>query len=166
VAGHRVGPLDPFFQGLTYAGVMGALWLVLAAVAAVAMRRWQVLAWVAAADLVAQVTTALLQASVGRHRPHVHTLVAAPHSGSFPSAHAASSFACAVVLASFVPRQRIPLLVLATLVAVSRVYVGVHYPLDIVAGAAWGVAIGAALLALRRRTTGRFRSSSGSRVKQ
>ncbi len=136
VAGRRVGPLDPFLQGLTYAGVMGAVWLVLAVVAAVAMRRWQVLAWVLAADLAAQVTTALIQGSGGRHRPHVHTLVAVPQSGSFPSAHAASSFACAVVLASFVPRQRIPLLVLATLVAVSR------------------------------RTTGGFRSSSGSRGRQ
>ena len=161
LAGHRVGPLDPVFQGLTYAGVMGALWLVLAAVAAFALRRWQVLAWVAAADVVAQVTTALIQSAVGRHRPRVHTLVAEPHSGSFPSAHAASSFACAVVLASFVPRYRIPLLVLAALVAFSRAYVGVHYPLDVLVGAAWGVAIGAALLALR--ATGRSRSSSGSR---
>src|SRR6185437_11272074 len=72
LVGHRIGPLDPVFQGLTYAGVMGALWLGLAAVAAVALRRWQVLAWVAAADVVAQVTTALIQSGVGRHRPRVH----------------------------------------------------------------------------------------------
>jgi undecaprenyl-diphosphatase len=172
LAGHRIGALNPFFEGLTYAGDMGLLWLVLAAVVALVTRRWQPLAWVAAADLVAQVSTALIRSAVGRHRPYVHTLVAEPHSGSFPSGHAAASFACAVVLASFVPRYRVALLVIAALIAVSRTYVGVHYPLDVLAGAAWGTLIGAGLLELRggaarrasgRRATGGRRSSSGSR---
>jgi undecaprenyl-diphosphatase len=162
IAGHRVAVLDPVFRGLTYVGTWGAVWLVIAAVLAVLWRRWQVLLWVAVADVAAQLSTRLLQDAFQRSRPDVHTLVAKPHSHSFPSGHAASSFACAVVLASYVPRWRVPLYVLAGLIAFSRSYVGVHYPLDVVAGALWGVLLGEATLGLAR-LTGRRRSSSGSR---
>jgi undecaprenyl-diphosphatase len=162
IAGHRVSVLDPFFRGLTYVGTWGAVWLVVAAVLAAVWRRWQVLLWVAVADVAAQLSTRLLQDAFQRSRPNVHTLVARPHSHSFPSGHAASSFACAVVLASYVPRWRVPLYVLAALIAFSRNYVGVHYPLDVVAGALWGVLLGKGALELAR-VTGRRRSSSGSR---
>src|SRR5215469_4983309 len=132
IAGHRVSVLDPVFRWLTYIGTWGAVWLVLAAVIAALSRRWQVLLWVAVADLAAQLSATLLQALIHRDRPHVHTLVAAPHSHSFPSGHAVSSFACAVVLAAFAPRLRWPLYVLAALIAFSRAYVGVHFPLDVI----------------------------------
>jgi undecaprenyl-diphosphatase len=158
IAGHRVSALDPVFRWLTYAGTWGAIWLVIALVLAVMRRRWQILLWVAVADLAAQLSTELLKELIHRHRPHVHTLVALPHSHSFPSGHAASSFACAVVLAAFAPRLRWPLYILAGLIAVSRAYVGVHFPLDVVAGALWGDLLGRLTLA-----TGRRRSWSGSR---
>jgi undecaprenyl-diphosphatase len=162
IAGHRVSVLDPVFRGLTYIGTWGAVWLAIAAVLAVAWRRWQVLLWVAVADLAAQLSTRLLQDAFQRSRPDVHTLVAKPHSHSFPSGHSSSSFACAVVLASYLPRWRVPLYLLAALIAFSRSYVGVHYPLDVVAGALWGVLLGKGALELAR-LTGRRRSSSGSR---
>jgi undecaprenyl-diphosphatase len=66
------------------------------------------------------------------------------------------------VLASYAPRWRVSLYVLAALIAFSRNYVGVHYPLDVVAGALWGVLLGKGVLELAR-VTGRRRSSSGSR---
>jgi undecaprenyl-diphosphatase len=149
VVGHRIGALDPVFRGITYSGESGAIWLLLAAILAFVTRKWQVLAWVAVANLTGQLTTMLIQIAVGRDRPHVQTLVPEPHSHSFPSAHAASSFACAVVLATFAPRFRIPFFVLAALIAISRVYVGVHFSLDVLAGAAWGVLIGKATLDVR-----------------
>jgi undecaprenyl-diphosphatase len=68
-----------------------------------------------------------------------------PATYSFPSGHAMVSFACATVLALAVPRLRWQLYALATLISFSRVYVGVHYPLDVLAGAVLGVAIAIAL---------------------
>jgi undecaprenyl-diphosphatase len=155
IAGHRVSALDPVFRWLSYIGTWGAVWLFIAAVLALVWRRWQIVLWVAAADLAAQLSTDAIKAVFPRARPHVHTLVSEPHSHSFPSGHAASSFACAYVLAAFAPRLRVPLYVLAALIAFSRCYVGVHFPLDVLAGAALGLLIGWA--------TERLRSWSGSR---
>ena len=89
----------------------------------------------------------LLKAELGRDRPPLarpdpEPLVRLPATHSFPSGHATVSFACATVLALAVPRLRWPLFALAALIAFSRVYVGVHYPLDVIAGAVLGVAVG------------------------
>jgi undecaprenyl-diphosphatase len=62
---------------------------------------------------------------------------------SFPSGHSASAFAFAVGAGSELPRgSRVPLYVLASSVAFSRVYVGAHYPGDVLAGAALGAGAG------------------------
>ncbi len=74
--------------------------------------------------------------------------VAMPATSSFPSGHAASAFGFAVGAARAQPALGPPLLALATLVAYSRVHTGVHYPADVVAGAALGATV-ARLLAAR-----------------
>jgi undecaprenyl-diphosphatase len=71
----------------------------------------------------------------------VHPLVAVPHSYSMPSGHATTAFATAVAIGLVHRRLLAPLLVLASLIAFSRVWLGVHYLTDVVAGAAIGSAV-------------------------
>ena len=66
---------------------------------------------------------------------------------SFPSGHSSTSFAMATALSLLAPSLRVPLLVLAGAIAASRIVVQAHYPSDIVAGGALGVAL--ALLTAR-----------------
>jgi undecaprenyl-diphosphatase len=67
-----------------------------------------------------------------------------PASASFPSGHSATAFAAAVAVGLFYPKLRRPLLALAAIVALSRVYLGVHYASDVVAGSLLGVVLGLA----------------------
>ncbi|CAB4700981.1 MAG: phosphatase PAP2 family protein [Actinobacteria bacterium] len=151
IAGNRVHAFDPFVKALTFSATYGIVWLVLAAVAAVLMRRPALFGVVLLADGVAELSTDAIKAVTDRSRPVVDTIVATPSSSSFPSGHAATSFACAIVVAAFLPRLRGAVFALAALVALSRLYVGVHFPTDVVAGAAWGAVVGASVLALVRR---------------
>jgi undecaprenyl-diphosphatase len=64
-----------------------------------------------------------------------------PRSTSFPSGHAASAFAFASGVARELPVAAVPLQAAAALVAYSRVHTGVHYPIDVIAGAVVGGAL-------------------------
>lgn len=104
----------------------------------------------------ASAAAGLLKELVDRARPAladptIDALVATPDSPSFPSGHAATAFAAAAAVGAFYPRLRWPLYGLATLVGLSRVYLGVHFALDVVAGAVLGVAIGLTAAWLTRR---------------
>ena len=80
-----------------------------------------------------------------RSRPaldELPALIATPTALSFPSAHSTSSFAAARAFSSLAPAG--PLYAAAGAMALSRVYLGVHYPSDIAVGAALGSVIGSA----------------------
>ena len=162
VVDHRLGVLDPFFAALSYAGSFGFVWLGIAfGISGFSWSRPWLWTRVGAVILVAESVSGVLKEWADRDRPPISNpdpepLVELPPTYSFPSGHATVSFACATVLALAVPRLRAPLFVLAALIAWSRVYVGVHYPFDVLAGAVLGVAIAIALrmlaAALRRST--------------
>ena len=103
------------------------------------------------ADAVADLLSRLGKLLVHRHRPFVHQLGSPTSTHAFPSGHTATSVACAVVLASFTPRLRVPLYGLAALIAFSRLYNGDHFPLDVLAGAVLGLLVGAVVLRVSRR---------------
>lgn len=71
---------------------------------------------------------------------------------SFPSGHAANAFMLAVILGSLFRSKRPLLYCIAFLVALSRVYLGVHYPVDVTAGACLGTAVTWLFLRLRPLT--------------
>jgi membrane-associated phospholipid phosphatase len=74
-----------------------------------------------------------------------------PSTTSFPSGHAASAAAFAVSVGDVVPGLKLPLRAAAAVVAFSRVYTGVHYPGDVLAGATVGTLVGWATSAVARR---------------
>jgi len=76
--------------------------------------------------------------------PGVSSLVYGPleNDPSFPSGHSAIAAMGAVVLGCYYPRRKIPLAVLASLVMLSRIYLGVHFPVDVLMGAMIGAAVG------------------------
>ena len=61
--------------------------------------------------------------------------------GSFPSGHASNAFMVAALLAEWVRRKRYVFYGVAAFVALSRIYLGVHYPSDVIVGACLGVTI-------------------------
>lgn len=148
--------LDPIMVWFTKAGTKGMLWLGLSAglfIDGSPHARYVALMSVAALLLSEGVTNGLLKPLVRRERPFAHPglaalLVNAPGPHSWPSAHASSSFAAAGVLAFAYPLWAVAFLLVALLVAYSRVYVGVHYPLDVVAGLVLGLAAAMAIIAL------------------
>jgi membrane-associated phospholipid phosphatase len=77
--------------------------------------------------------------------PGLDPVGAIPGSSSFPSGHSATAFAAAVAVGLLYPRLRRPLLGLAAVVALSRVYLGVHYATDVLAGSLLGATIGFAI---------------------
>jgi undecaprenyl-diphosphatase len=122
-------------------------------VLAVLWRRPWLFALVLASDLAAQLLSYGMRDWIGRRRPPLvypepKSLVHVPHSGSFPSGHSTAAFACATVIAWRAPRFAFPAFLLAGAIAWSRVYVGVHWPLDVFGGSALGLLVATALLTL------------------
>jgi undecaprenyl-diphosphatase len=145
--------LNWLFVDLSRIGSNGLVFLVIGLALAVIWRRPWILVALLAADVAAGVTSYALRQGIGRERPPLvypepKPLVSVPHSGAFPSGHTSAAFACATVLAWASPRLRIPVFVLAAAIGCSRVYVGVHWPLDVLGGAVLGVLVATALLRL------------------
>jgi undecaprenyl-diphosphatase len=179
IAQHRFAPLNGLFVALGTVEHLGAIWILCALALGIATRRgvW----WTSALVVLTAVTTFAadgvsfaIKAMTHRTRPFVahpqiHPLFVV-HSSSFPAGHAATAFAGATLLTYVAPRLWPLFGGLAAAVAFSRVYGGVHYPSDVLAGAAIGVVVGSfgvlALVLLERgklgpRPAARLRPSCG-----
>jgi undecaprenyl-diphosphatase len=111
--------------------------------------RMAAVALVIAVALTDQISCSIIKPLVGRVRPcnalspeQCRLLIGRSSATSFPSAHAANSFAMATVVSWRFKRFAPLLYFFAVAVAYSRVYVGVHYPLDSLAGAVLGALLG------------------------
>ena len=96
----------------------------------------------------------ILKHLIERPRPcqvshEVRLLVGCLTSYSFPSAHATTSFAVASIIGHYIRRAAVPAFIIAALVAFSRIYVGVHYPFDVIIGAILGGVIAGIIIFLR-----------------
>ena len=133
---------------LASAGEWGAVWTA-GALAAAAVDEPRRARWLRAAPvpIAAVGLNYVVKLAARRSRPKLRglpPLAGAPSALSFPSAHATSSFAAAVAMGRVAPRARPALLAGATAMALTRPYLGMHFPSDVLAGSALGTAIGLA----------------------
>jgi len=143
-AGHTPG-VERAAKGLGRAGNNGAIWFAVGVLLAMfdgSNRE----AWLICAFLgpIAIGLNYVVKAIVKRPRPVLEGLPplgGAPSSLSFPSAHATSSFAVATAMTRVEPLGALAFL-LAIALALGRPYLGMHYPSDVLAGAALGVLLG------------------------
>lgn len=94
--------------------------------------------------LEALVCNVMIKPLVGRIRPYdlkpgIEALVRQPHDFSFPSGHTGASFAMAGGFIFSRSRYWLPVTILASLIALSRIYLYVHYPTDVIAGILLGL---------------------------
>ena len=141
--------LTPVMKFITYLGNAGAIWVVLTLIFLLwrPYRKAGITA-VAAMFFSFILNNLLLKNIIARTRPYEVidglTLLVAPATDySFPSGHSATSFAAAVVFAKmFGWRRGIWFLVLALCISLSRLYVGIHYPTDVMFGIVSGALMG------------------------
>jgi undecaprenyl-diphosphatase len=150
------------FESVTYAGSGPFLLVVTVAGAFVTFRRgfrWGALVLVANGLLV-DALQMLLKNCVARERPHLDPLIPLPASFSFPSGHAMASLAIYSTIAFAIgrtttPRIQLTIAVLVTLlvaaIGLSRIYLGVHWPLDVLAGYLAGIPLFAVSAHVMRR---------------
>lgn len=139
--------LDVFFTILVVLGTI-YVWMLLCPVLWFKKRRSEAVDLFFLLLVVLAITT-LLKFIFAAPRPEDVRLVPLPFAGyslwdaySFPSNHATRAFACALFLSARFRKWMIPLFVYASLIGFAKIYVGAHYPLDIIGGAVFGGVMG------------------------
>jgi undecaprenyl-diphosphatase len=151
IATHRFAPLNDLFVWLGYLDKVGAVWVGLAIVVGVTLRLGLIptatlTLLTGAATFAADSASFGLKDLVDRTRPFSAHPQIDPlyvvHSSSFPAGHAATAVAGATLLSYIAPGGAPGFIFLAAAICYSRVYVGVHYPGDVLAGALVGLLVG------------------------
>lgn len=131
---------------ITSLGDEGFIWIV-ATIALLIPKKTRKIGAMSAVALLGSlvINNHIIKNLVQRPRPFVtftdiQILIPTPSEFSFPSGHTSSSFAAAAVFYRFLPKKLgVPSVVLAGLIGFSRLYVGVHYPTDVLAGVIMGI---------------------------
>lgn len=160
--------LNRAMTAVTRLGDRGMLWIAVA-LALLCFKRTRRLGAVCALAMLLGAVAAnlILKNLVARARPYeaigaLESLVGPQRDWSFPSGHTVNGFACAWVLFRQAPKKfGVPALAVAALIALSRLYVGVHYPTDVLCGIPVGLACAAAAMALARRIGAQRAGSHG-----
>ena len=135
-----------FWRAITFLGSAGWFWLALAVILLIPKKtRKAGFTALLSMGIGALITNVFLKNAVARIRPYdaVETIV--PLVGklsdySFPSGHTCASFAAAMVYLKMLPKKYgVPFVILAVLIAFSRLYVGVHYLTDVIGGLIIGI---------------------------
>lgn len=145
----RVGFLNPIMQVITTLGDGGVFWIVLTVLLLI-FKKTRKAGVCCALGLIFDllVVNIAVKPLVARIRPYeviqeITILTHRPGDHSFPSGHSAGSFACAwAFFRAYKKKWGVPALILAILISLSRLYVGVHYPTDVLGGAVIGIIVG------------------------
>lgn len=153
----RTNFLDFFFTTITHLGDAGLFWIGLGLLLCFFVKtRKSGSTMLLALIFGAVVCNIFLKNIVARPRPYTieewsvikdaasELLIGVPHDWAFPSGHTTSSFAAATALFCYHKKSGIVALVLAVLIAFSRLYLYVHYPTDVIAGMLIGICVGIA----------------------
>ena len=141
--------LDVIMNILSLIGEMALIWFLFAVIYAMINKKWKVILILAVALLINHaICSGILKNIIKRIRPFKYdsNLIThawkVPDGYSFPSGHSGSSFCSATVLSEYWKSNKILWYILALGVAISRIYLNVHYPSDILCGALFGICIG------------------------
>lgn len=140
---------DPIFTSITHLGDAGIFWIILTVVLLCFKKTRRAGVYSACALLGSLVVNNLiLKNLVNRTRPYevvegLRCIVGLATDASFPSGHTGASFASAVAMCRQLPKPwAVFFLILAGCIAFSRLYVGIHYPTDVLGGLVTGIGIG------------------------
>lgn len=132
----------------THAGDNGYIWIGIAIILLCIPKTRKIGIYLAVTLIVEAVLNEMvIKEIIQRERPFlqrtgIDTIINQPSSYSFPSGHTASSFAAATAIYQYNKKWGIASYVLASVIAFSRLYFFVHFPTDILAGAALGIGVG------------------------
>lgn len=143
-----VSQLTPFVRTITFLGNGAIVWIIICLVLCI-HKKTRKAGFLALVSMLVTflIVNVVIKNAVARIRPYdayatISNLIGVQSDYSFPSGHSASSFAAAIVLFLQLPKKYSTyFLILAICISLSRLYVGVHYPSDVILGALLGLGI-------------------------